>query len=531
MRQGRLTEPRALAGPGEAPRPRDAPPVRPGARPGLGRAEAKQPRRPGAKGGVGRLAARAAEVARAFEPLARALAGEPSGWLGLWLEGARAEPPSGAPAALRQALEGLGPVYIKAGQLLSTRPDLLAQPYLDELASLHARVPPMPAHEVEACLDDYERELGGWPFSSFEPAPLAAASLAEVHRATLRDGTRVAVKLRRRGVEAVVSRDLELVALGARLFAGRAGETLDLEGLARELSLTLRDELDFRVEAEALALFERNLEPFAPLVFVPRVFEPLTTSAVLVTELVDGTPLGEPLPSLAASRRSELARATAQAYFTMFFVDGVFHADPHPGNLLITRDGRLCVLDFGMVGRIEEQVSKNLVRILLNFWLRDGHGVAHAFLDLGKPARDADELGWIMEVRRLLPRYHGVRLERLNLGTLLVELLTSAARCGVQAPPVVGLVCKSLANMDGAVRRLDPGIDVLSTFHAILPRIVEEHARRLASPERAAKLALDLEIGASRVPFQVGTILEKLATGRLRVVLDPLRETGRRGSR
>ena len=471
------------------------------------------------------LVARLGEVRRAFRPLAESLAREPKSLFELWLDGPRARPPRESPAALARALESLGPVFIKAGQLLSTRPDLLAPEYLDALSSLHARVSPMRYDEVRACLAEHTAALGGAsPFATFEQAPLAAASLAQVHRATLHDGTPVAVKLRRRGVARCVEGDLRALTLAARALGRWVGETADLAGLVDELSRTMRDELDFRAEAESLALFARNLAPFAPLVRVPAVYEALCTEAVLVSELVTGKPLSEPLRALAPERRRALARATAHAYFAMFFLDGVFHADPHPGNVFLTDDDCVTVLDFGMVGRIEQQVADGLVRVLLNFWLRDSHGVAHAFLDLGKPTRHADELGWVMEVRRLLPRYHGVRLERLNLGRLLVDLLTGAARAGIQAPPIVGLVCKSLANMDGTVRLLDPSIDVLGAFHEFVPRLLEAHAARLASPERAAKLALDVEIGATRVPFQVASILEKLATGRLRVVVDPLAE-------
>ncbi|MCC6898939.1 MAG: AarF/ABC1/UbiB kinase family protein [Polyangiaceae bacterium] len=473
-----------------------------------------------------RTAARAVQIARALRPWASDIAKSPETWVDLWLGFARSEPSPASAEQLRVGLEQLGPVFIKAGQLLSTRPDLLPKRYLDALAGLQSSVAPMSDADVTGCLAEYAAELGSSiPFRDFDPTPLAAASLAQVHRATLGDGREVAVKLQRRGVGEVVRRDLRLLQIGARALAPMVGEVYDLPGLVEELELTLSDELSFRAEADALAMFRENLAPFRPLVRVPEVFGELSTERVLITELVHGSPLSDPAASVPPERRRAVATALAHAYFQMFFVDGVFHADPHPGNLLVTDDG-IAVLDFGMVGRIERQVADNLVRILLNFVLRDSHGVAHAFLDIGKPTRAADELGWIMEVRRLVPRYHGVRLERLNLGALLVDLLKSAARSGIQAPPVIGLICKSLANMDGTVRRIDPSIDVLETFQSFIPRLLESHARRLASPERAAKVALDMSIGAQRTPFQLATILEKLATGRMRLVVDPLSPGG-----
>jgi ubiquinone biosynthesis protein len=332
--------------------------------------------------------------------------------------------------------------------------------------------------------------------------------------------------VRRRGVVPKVQQDLKLLSLVAR-----AGQRLTPEGvydlptMAEELAQALQDELDLRNEAENLVLFRRNLASWGPSLRVPAVHEELTTEAVLVMELIRGVPLGDGgVSRLPKAGRAAIARSLAHAYFQMFFIDNVFHADPHPGNLLVTEQGELVLLDFGMVGRIERQVADNLVRVLLNFQLKNSHGVAHAFLDIGKPTHRADELGWVMDVRRLLPRYHGMRLERLNVGMLLVDLLKNAARNGIQAPPVVALVCKSLANMDGTARLIDPAIDIVGTFQGFLPIFLEAYASRLASIEEAAKIALDLYIGGQRVPFQIGTILEKIATGRLRIVIDPLRE-------
>ncbi len=480
-----------------------------------------------------RLFKRASEIVQKLAPWAGATARTPDTWLSLLLgssiSGAANASVTERAEALRVALEGLGPAFIKAGQLLSTRPDLLSEPYLEALKCLQSRVAPMHETELDSALAEHTRALGGTsPFAELDRSPLAAASLAQVHRARLTDGLEVAVKLRRPNIVPRVESDLAILKLTARLAQRKAGEVYDLVGLADELGQTMRDELCMRTEAETLAVFGQNLARFAPLVRVPKVYDELCTDAVLVTELVRGKPLSEGLngqPS--SSRRRELATALAHAYFHMFFVDGAFHADPHPGNVMLTDEHELVLLDFGMVGRIERQVADNLVRVLLNFLLKDSHGVAHAFLDVGKPTRSADELGWIMEVRRLVPRYHGVRLERLNLGALLIDLLRSAAKCGIQAPSVVALVCKSLANMDGTVRLIDPNIDVLGTFQQFVPQLLEAHARRMASPQRAAKLALDVSIGSQRLPFQIGSILEKLATGRLRLVVDPLSPSSR----
>lgn len=424
---------------------------------------------------------------------------------------------------LRTGLERLGPVFVKLGQLLSTRPDLVSPTMMTCLQQLQSRVAPMSRADVDAALAEHAREVGD-ALEWVDPEPLASASLAQVHKGRLRDGRDVALKIRRRDVTSQVDLDLQVLALLARA-ADRLidSDVYDLRTTLEELAQALREELDLRSEAENLVVFARNLAKWAPGLRVPEVHEELATASVLVMELVRGVPLGDGgARRIHRSRRADLARTLAHAYFQMFFVDGLFHADPHPGNLLVEEDGSLVLLDFGMVGRIERQVSDNLVRVLLNFQLKDSHGVAHAFLDIGKPTARADENGWIMDVRRLLPRYHGMRLERLNVGTLLIDLLSNAARNGIQAPPIVALVCKSLANMDGSARLIDPGIDVIGTFRSFLPVLLEAHARRVASVEDAAKVALDVYIGTQRIPFQLATILEKAATGRLRIVVDPL---------
>lgn len=431
----------------------------------------------------------------------------------------------GGPLRLRQALERLGPVFIKLGQLLSTRPDLVPPDYMRALQGLQSRVAPMSPAEVDRVLAAHAIEVGGDPFAELDPTPVAAASLAQVHRARLRDGSEVAVKIRRAGVAELVATDLRVLALLAKLGQRVADDSgvYDFPGTVEEVTRTILDEIDFRNEAESLVVFGRNLAAWSDAIVIPAPREELTTESVLVMDFVRGRTLGDSgAAGLTRARREELASALAHAYFSMFFIDGTFHADPHPGNLVVTDDERLALLDFGMVGRIERQVGDNLVRVLLSFLLKDAHGVAHAFLDLGKPTAAADENGWIMEVRRLVPRYHGTRLERLNVGTLLVDLLRSSARNGIQSPPVVALVCKSLANMDGSARLLDPSADVVGLFQSFVPKLLEAEAQRVGSVEEIAKLALDTRIGAQRIPSQIATILEKAATGRLRLVVDSL---------
>lgn len=342
---------------------------------------------------------------------------------------ARRDEPYTSPEHLRFALEELGPTFIKLGQLLSTRNDLLPAAYLAELAKLQDAAPPEDWEPMKAVIRE---ELGADPeqlFAQFDPQPLAAASIGQAYAAILHDGTQVVVKVRRPGAVAQIHEDLEILQNLAERADKRweSARQYNLPGIVEEFSRTLRAELDYLQEG-------RNAERFAadfadsPDVAVPQVFWETTTSRVLTLERMHGIRVDD-LPALDAAGidRRQLARRGADLILTMVFENRFFHADPHPGNMFIHPDGSIALIDFGMVGQLDEEVTEQLSDVLLAFTRGDSDALATALLALSitKNTSDRGELGRSLDV--FVSRYRGRPLSEIHLSHLLGELLAPAA--------------------------------------------------------------------------------------------------------
>ena len=317
-----------------------------------------------------RLDGRAREIARVLGPtVVRGLAGR----------ALRRPPDAQAPQQLREAFEELGPTFGKLGQMLSTRPDLVAPEYIEELRSLQSSVPPMTEAEVVAVM---EQELGvPWEdvFGSIDPAHLAAGTIGQVHRATLADGRRVVVKVQRPGAAAVIDQDLTLLGrvTSPLAHADRIRRVIDLPTVVDQLGSSLRSELDFRMEAENLDRMAASLERYDRLA-VPRCHHELSSSRLLVMDEIPGVPLAE---APAGPERSAAARQLLQAFYQQVLEEGFFHADPHPGNLMWA-DDRIWLLDLGMVGTLDDEIRQQLMLLLLAFAQGDGTMLAELALDL-----------------------------------------------------------------------------------------------------------------------------------------------------
>ncbi|WP_431045591.1 ABC1 kinase family protein [Streptomyces sp. P1-3] len=395
-----------------------------------------------------------------------------------------------AARSLRLALEECGGTFIKLGQVLSTRRDLLPPHVVDELSRLQNDVPPAPWPEVEAVL----REELGAPvdkvFAEFDREPLAAASIAQVHRARLRDGSTVAVKVQRPGVRESVERDLDIVlaiAQGLHVRA-RAVQAFGLRELADGFAMAVREELDFRIEArnaDAVAAACGGHAPDAP-VKVPRVDHQLSSTRVLVQEWLDGVTL-EHAGAAADERgldRAELARTLLGAMLRQIMRDGVFHADPHPGNMLLLADGaRVGLLDFGSVGRIDPTVRAAIQHLLLAVDRGDPAGMCDALLELLGPRADGpggeeaelDTLLLERELGRFMARHLGAGVQPdVEMFTALFRLLT---HFDLTVPPEAAAVFRALATLEGTLARLCPGF-----------RLVDE-ARRTATELLADRLS------------------------------------------
>ena len=384
----------------------------------------------------------------------------------------------GAPRAqrLREALETLGPIFVKFGQVLSTRRDLLPLDIADELARLQDRVPPF-ASELAAA--EVERSLGK-PlevlFLQFDRDPVASASIAQVHLARLHDGREVAVKVLRPGVEAAIAKDLMLLdtaaALAERLWID--GRRLKPREVVAEFARHLDEELDLMREAGNASQLRRNFEG-SPLLRVPQVYWDLCAQRVMVMERMHGTPISQ----VAALRQKgidipALARAGVEVFFTQVFRDGFFHADMHPGNILVSDDGRYEALDFGIMGTLTEVDKGYLAQNFLAFFNRDYRRVAQAHLDAGwvPAATRIDEFE--SAIRAVCEPVFARPLKEIYFGKLLLRLFQTSRRFNVEIQPQLVLLQKTLLNIEGLGRELDPDLDLWSTAKPHLERWMRE---------------------------------------------------------
>lgn len=378
------------------------------------------------------------------------------------------------PERLRRALEELGPTFIKLGQVLSTRPDILPPAYLSALSKLQNGAPEVPAEIIAALI---EQELGSRPeelFSAFTRTPLASASIGQAHAATLHDGTAVVIKVRRPGVVAQVQEDLEILQNLAH-HASRnwtAMADYNLEAIAAEFATTLRAELDYLQEGRNAERFARN---FAndPSIHIPRIFWSTTTSRVLTIERIFGLKIDDVgVLALPALERTRLADVAARAAVKMIFKDGFFHADPHPGNLFVESTSRIGLIDFGMVGEIGNELRGHLGKLLLAFSVDDPDRIARALLELSinRPSTDRGVLR--RDILRFMQLYQGRPLGQIEISPLVTQMLALLRNHHLQLPGEIAMLTKMIFMTEGLGARLNP------TFN--LGTAIKPYARTLA---------------------------------------------------
>jgi ubiquinone biosynthesis protein len=418
----------------------------------------------------------------------------------------------------RRALEELGTTYIKLGQLLSSRPDLLPDLYVEELSRLVDEVPPVPFAEIDAVI---QADLGLGVFASVDPEPLATASIAQTHRALLETGREVVVKVRRPGVVEQVDLDLALLRTTARLLAGHSetAQLLQLEALADELEVHLRAELDFEEEAHNTELIARLVADYE-LVLVPEVIRPYVTERVLVLEYVDGRKV-EPGHGLAPERAHELARQFFSAYVFQVVVEGVYHADPHTGNILLTEDGRLALLDFGLLGRLDDDTRRGLSLLLLAIAQNRADDVADLIIELSLTDVRSDQPGFVHDVRRKLPRFHWRPLQAIRAGEALGDLQRIALDHSIALPTSFALVGKTLAQADSIARVLDPELDPIALIEEETLEVMLVEAERRLEPNRLFSYLYTQLDPLTRLPRRVGHVLSELEQGALKIGIVP----------
>jgi ubiquinone biosynthesis protein len=413
----------------------------------------------------------------------------------------------------REALEELGTTFVKLGQLLSSRPDLLPDVYIDELERLVDEVPPVPFAPIRDAID---RNIGLAHFTRLDEQPLATASIAQIHAALLKSGREVVVKVRRPGVVEQVDLDLDLLRRTARVAERRssAARLLQLRALTDELEQHLRGELDFREEGHNAALIASVIEPYREDLFVPNVVEPYVTEEAIVFERVEGVKVEE-RPSLEPERAAELARVFFRAYIRQVTVAGVYHADPHRGNVLLTADGRLALIDFGLIGRLDDDTRTALALLLLAVAQNRADDVADLILSLSLTTPESDEAGFVHELRRKLPRYHWRPLGGIRTGEGLADLQRMCLEHGIALPTSFALVGKTLSQAENIARSLDPTLDPVAMIRSEGWNVMAEESEKRLEPSQLLAFTFTQLQPLMRMPRRVAQVLHKIETGAL----------------
>jgi len=430
--------------------------------------------------------------------------------------------PDEAPEALAADLEKLGPTFIKLGQVLSTRPDLLPPPYLEALTRLQDNVKPFPFPDVQRIV---EEELGARltkAFSVFEERPLAAASLGQVHRAALRDGRVVAVKVQRPDIEQTVAADLEALEEVAQFLSDRtgAGKRYDLVGMVAEFRRALEAELDYLQEASNLRLIGKNLDEFKAIV-VPQPIDGYTSKRVLTMEYIAGTKVTQISPVVAIElQRDVLADTLVHAYLKQIVIDGVFHADPHPGNVFVTEDGLLALIDLGMVGRISPQMQDRLLKLLLAISEGRGEEAAEVAITLGEKLPEFNEAGFRRAIAALVGRIGHQSIADFQIGRVFLELSALINDNAMRAPAELTLLGKTLLHLDEVARALDPALDVNDCVRRNGVELMSRRMKKMASSGSLISAVLEGKEFAAKLPGRVNRVLDALAASELKMKVE-----------
>ena len=440
---------------------------------------------------------------------------------------ARLEPP----ARVRRALEELGPSFVKLGQILATRVDLFPPEWIAEFGKLQDAAPAIPFADL---LPQLTEDLGAPPetlFSRLETQALAAASLAQVHRAWLADGTAIILKVRRPGIRSVVEADLRLLARLAEIAETEAPELrrYRLREVVRQFTLSLRRELDFSAEGRSA---ERIAAHFAdhPEIVVPRIHWSLTGERLSVQDYVEGI-AGRDLAAVDAAGldRRLLARRGASAVLKMMLEDGFFHADPHPGNVFYLPDNRIAFIDFGMIGRLSEERRYQLAVLLHGLVSHDAEKVAEVLLDWSSDAQtDGESLQ--PEIEAFVDQYHGVPLKQLDLGAMLSDLAAILREHGLALPPDLALLIKAFIALEGLGRQLDPDFDMAGEATPFLERVLIAHVAPGALARRGWRALSDTLALVAGLPQDLRQLLRAARRGKLQVQVEvlPLKQFGDR---
>ena len=420
-----------------------------------------------------------------------------------------------SPKALREAFEELGLVFLKFGQVLAMRRDLMPGAYIDELERLHDELPAMGFDAVRATVE----QALGTPltglFSSFGPTPLAAATIAQVHEATTQDGRQVAVKVQRPGLDAIIATDIAaltyLVAVGEKLF--RRLRALDLPRVVREFDSSLRHEIDFGREARSIVRFRTALADF-PDLWIPDVVVALSKGAVLTLEFSPGERIdhyAKRHPEAMTRSMNTLVRLMLQSIFE----EGLFHADPHPGNVFVLPDGRLSLLDFGNTGELDEPMRESLALLLEAVVKGDARAATQAYLEMAAAGADANRAGLLVDMKAALYEIRKTNLAEVSIGDAFNSLASAGTRNGVHNPAEFVLLTRAFVILESMIGHLDPDHNYMESFREEIARLTAQHFAAGRIKDKSTQLARDVERLIFDAPGDTRRVLRRFAEGDL----------------
>ncbi|MGI8932600.1 MAG: ABC1 kinase family protein [Phormidesmis sp.] len=456
------------------------------------------------------------------------------------------------PEVLRNILIELGPVYVKLGQLLSTRPDLLSPSYIEALSGLQSTVPAVPAAQIEGYIRQHMVRPPEEVFAEIGYGAIAAGSIGQTHRAVLKTGQAVAVKVQRPGIDKQVERDMALIKDIARLVSTtQFGQRYNITELAEEFKSALTNELDFTTEARYTDELRKDMTESrwidSERLTVPQIIWPLTNSKILVMEWLEGRPLLQaPLPVVprpndvgatgfgAAGKdgdaanpladpferlllgdtkdeRGEITSLLFRAFLSQYFITGFFHADPHPGNIFYLDDGRVALLDCGMMGRLDPQTRATLTELVLAIVSSDAQRCAQLTLQLTEPLKPIDLVRLESDYSRLLGRYYGISLDRFNTAEAFSAVIETGIRNHLRWPANIGLFTKSLANLEGGARLFNPAVNLIAEIKPLMVDLFRQQLVGNDPLQMFLRTGLEFRNLSLSAPRQFGFLLDRLS--------------------
>ena len=414
---------------------------------------------------------------------------------------------------MRRAFEELGPTFVKLGQLLSTRPDLIPESYIEEFTKLQDNVHPLSFDTIKSAIEtELEMPLDR-AYKTFNPAPLAAASIAQVHEAVLLSGESVVVKVQRPGIEATIKTDISLLEFLAGLLEKYVPESrlIGPKVIVQEFFKMLTYELDFVIEANNIAKISHNMLEI-PEIVIPKVFKSLSTRRILTLERLQGIRVNDSAALDAAGiDRAQIVSIGARGFFKSVLIDGLFHGDLHGGNLFVLPGNRLGIIDFGIVGRLSQKSRDQLANMVMYLLSEDYENLCYEYLELGSSDTTVDISGFQREVRNTLSPHMGLSLNELNIGRVLVDATKIATKYNIKVPGDWMLVFKAILTVEGMARTLDPHFDLLKVGRELVKDIVKNQyaVDRIAHDFRV--IAKDVGALMQVLPRQLRWWLKKLS--------------------